>query len=135
MMRQMEVVIGIVLRHGNVLICQRRNSDALGGYWEFPGGKLEPGESRQQCLERELAEELAIRIRPLQELDVIEFDYPDVHVLLHPYLCEHIEGEPQPLASQCIAWVAPRELQNYKFPPANDKLIAELARQLASGIQ
>jgi len=129
---QTDVVIAIVVRRGNILICQRRQNAALGGYWEFPGGKIEPGESREQCLERELAEELAIRVRPLKALDSIEFDYSEASIRLHPYICEHVDGEPQPIASQRITWVSPRELQNYKFPPANDRLIADLARQYPS---
>jgi mutator protein MutT len=127
-----DVVIGIVVRDGNILICQRRQNDTLAGYWEFPGGKLEPGESHEQCLERELAEELAIRVGPLRELEIIEFEYPKTQVRLHPYLCEHVAGEPQALASQRTAWVSPADLQNYKFPPANDGLIADLARQFRS---
>ena len=132
MLKQLEVVIGIVTRNGEVLICQRRDHDSLGGYWEFPGGKMEPGESRETCLERELAEELAIRVRPVREMKCIEFDYGEVRVRLYPFVCEHLDGEPQALASQRIAWVSPRELQDYKFPPANDGLIADLARQLGT---
>ena len=130
---QVDVVIGIVMRRGKILICQRRQNDALGGYWEFPGGKIEPGESHEQCLERELAEELAIRVRPLRAMDIIEFEYPKARIRLHPYLCEHVAGEPQALASQQAAWVSPTELQNYQFPRANDGLIADLARQFPSG--
>ena len=125
-MNRIDVVIGIVVRDRKILICQRRQEDRLGGYWEFPGGKQEPGESHQQCLTRELAEELQIRVRPIEPLEVMEHDYPDVRVRLHPYLCEHVEGEPTPLACQQVHWVAPADLPAYRFPPANDHLIRDL---------
>src|SRR6185312_6787763 len=81
-MKRVDVVIGIVVRDGTILICQRQRSDALAGYWEFPGGKLEPGETIEQCLARELREELAIIARPIEPLAVIEHDYPHVQVRL-----------------------------------------------------
>jgi len=128
-MKRLDVVIGIVLREGKVLICQRRRSDPLAGYWEFPGGKVEPGETLEQCLLRELREELAINARPIEPLAVIEHDYPHVQVRLHPYLCRHESGEPQPLAAEQVTWVAPSDLTKYRFPPANDDLIAELIKR------
>jgi mutator protein MutT len=129
---QIDVVIGVVQRDdGHVLVCQRKAEGHLGGYWEFPGGKREPGESLEQCLARELEEELAIRIRILFALDVIEHDYPAVRVRLHPYLCAHTDGVPQPIACQRTEWVAPPRLPDYRFPPANDALIAQLVRRLS----
>jgi len=125
-MNRIDVVIGVVVRDRKVLICQRCAQDRLGGYWEFPGGKQEPGESHQQCLARELAEELQIQVRAIEPLRIIEHDYPDVRVRLHPYLCEHAEGEPTPLACQQVLWVAPADLPTYRFPPANDQLIRDL---------
>ena len=129
-MREMDVVIGLVCRHNQVLICQRRANDPLGDYWEFPGGKLELGESREQCLARELAEELAIEVQVIQSLDTIEYDYAAVRVRLHPYLCRHVAGEPLALASQQVAWATAADLQKYVFPPANDSLIRWLAPRL-----
>ena len=131
-MREMDVVIGLVCRHNQVLICQRRASDPLGGCWEFPGGKLEPGESREQCLARELAEELAIHVQVIEPLDTIEYDYAAVRLRLHPYLCRHVEGEPVPLASQQVTWATAADLQKYVFPPANDALLRWLGPRLES---
>jgi len=134
-MKRIDVVIGIVIRSGRVLICQRRADDpVLGGYWEFPGGKLEAQESREQGLIRELAEELAIRVRPTEALPVIEHDYPTVHVRLHPYLCEHMDGEAQPLACEQVIWILPGDLARYRFPPANVELIHTLIRRLAPSL-
>jgi mutator protein MutT len=125
-----DVVIAIVRREGKILICRRRRQDMLGGYWEFPGGKLQPGESHKRCLARELHEELLIRARPLEALEIIEYDYPHARVRLHPYLCEHTEGEPQPLASDQVRWIDAANLPDYSFPPANDSLIQRLTEAL-----
>jgi A/G-specific adenine glycosylase len=131
-MKEIDVVIGLVCRDGKVLICQRRSQDPLGGYWEFPGGKQEPAESREQCLGRELKEELAIEVRIVAPLESIQYDYASVRVRLHPYACQHLSGEPQPLASQQLAWAAPGDLPGYIFPPANKPLLAWLTKHLSS---
>ncbi|HEY2584910.1 MAG TPA: 8-oxo-dGTP diphosphatase MutT [Tepidisphaeraceae bacterium] len=131
-MKEIDVVIGLICRDGKVLICRRRQEDPLGGYWEFPGGKQEPGELREQCLVRELTEELAIQVRVIQPLESITYDYATVRVHLHPFFCEHTNGEPQPLASQRLTWAAARDLRDYRFPPANDSLIRWLKTRLAS---
>jgi mutator protein MutT len=112
-----DVVIGIVARTGKVLICQRPEDKSFGGCWEFPGGKREPGETVEQCLRRELREELAIGVTPLRALTTLDHDYPRGKIRLHPYVCALAEGEPQWLACQEARWVEPRELVNYPFPP------------------
>ena len=129
-MRKIDVAIGMVCREGKVLICQRRSGDAFGGYWEFPGGKQEPDESPEQCLARELAEEVAIRVCIFATLDVIQYDYDEVRVRLHPFACNLLEGDPQPLACQQLAWVTPSEFPRYRFPAANDALLRWLADRL-----
>src|SRR5688572_29511955 len=77
-MKRVDVDIAIIARGGKVPICQRKADNTFGGCWEFPGGKREPGETAEQCLRRELEEELAVRARPIEALDVIEHDYPAV---------------------------------------------------------
>ena len=131
-MKRIDVAIGIVQRDGKVLICQRRQQDHLAGFWEFPGGKLEAGELCEQCLVRELAEEVGIEVRPIEALAAIEYDYPAVHVRLHPYLCEWLSGEAKPLAAQQVLWVDADDLAGFRFPPANDGLIGELARRFGT---
>ena len=123
------VAIGIVLHDGHILICQRRQGDHLAGFWEFPGGKQEPNETPAACVLRELKEELGIDVHPIESFAPIDWEYPTVHVRLHPYLCELIAGEPVPLACQRLAWVKPTALVEYRFPPANEDLIARLARR------
>ena len=130
---QIDVVIGVVLRtDGDVLVCQRKPEGHLGGYWEFPGGKREPGESLERCLARELHEEVGIEVRPLTALQVIEHDYPAARVRLHPYLCVHTAGDPQPLGCQRLQWIAPRRLTEFRFPPANEGLIETIIAHLSA---
>jgi mutator protein MutT len=126
-----DVVIGIVTRAGMVLICQRPQGKSFGGCWEFPGGKREAGESIEQCLRRELREELAIDVTPLRALTTLDHDYPRGKIRLHPYVVALTEGEPQLLACQRALWVEPHELTNYRFPPANDRLIAEVIGEVS----
>ena len=132
-MKRVDVVLGIVVvSGGNVLICRRRAADPLGGLWEFPGGKVEPGESLEQCLARELAEELGIQVRIIEPMPPIEHDYPAVHVRLHPFLCAHVAGDPRPLAAAEVLAVAPKDLPRYRMPPANDPMIRWLVPRLAA---
>jgi mutator protein MutT len=123
--RRIDAAIALVTRGGKVLVCQRKDDDTFGGYWEFPGGKCEAGETLHQCLARELSEELAIVARPVAQLTTIEHDYPQVRVRLHPFVCEHVSGEVQHLECQASCWIDPSKLTNYRFPPANESLIAE----------
>jgi len=127
-----DVVIGVVSHAGKVLICQRPDGKSFAGYWEFPGGKREPGETIDQCLRRELREELAIEVTPTHALSPIDHDYPAGPIRLHPWICNHEAGEPQPLAARRVLWVEPRDLTRYQFPPANDALIAEAVAYLSS---
>lgn len=131
-MARVDVDIAIIVRDGKVLICQRPADAAFGGVWEFPGGKREAGETAEQCLTRELREELAIEVRPLERLEPIEHDYPTMRVRLHPHLCRHVGGEPQALACQRAIWIDPVALRDYPFPPANEALIERAIRRLTA---
>src|SRR5947207_11656570 len=104
-MRRIDAAIAIVTRNQRILVCQRKDDDTFGGYWEFPGGKVEAGETLEQCLARELREEVAIEARPFAALPVIEYDYPHGAVRLHPFLCHHIAGEPRAIGCETVKWV------------------------------
>jgi mutator protein MutT len=123
---QIDAAIAIVVRSGKILVCQRKDDDTFGGYWEFPGGKQEDGESLEECLARELREELNIAARPISALAPVVHDYPEAMVRLHPFLCEHESGEPQLIECQAARWINPVELRDYRFPPANEGLIEEI---------
>jgi mutator protein MutT len=127
-----EVAIGLIWHDGRLLITRRPPDVHLPGLWEFPGGKCEPGESGSQCLAREVAEELGIRIAVGSERKVIEFTYPDRRVRLTVYDCRWLSGEPEARGCAEWRWVAPADLGEHEFPPANAGLIAELQ---ASGVR
>jgi mutator protein MutT len=134
-MKQIDVAIAVVCHQGQVLICLRKPDGHLGNYWEFPGGKIEPGESMSQCLTRELREETHVEAEILTPLPVIEHEYSDRSVRLHPYLCAYASGEPVAAGCQEVRWVPPQRLREYKFPPANDGLIELLTECLLAGVR
>jgi mutator protein MutT len=127
---KIDAPIAIVVRDRRVLITQRKADDTLGGYWEFPGGKCGLGETLEQCLARELREEIDIVAHPLQRLTTIEHDYPAAVVRLHPIICAHVEGEPKLIECQAARWIDPLALRDYQFPPANDTLLDEVIKLL-----
>ena len=123
--------VGVVLNgEGEVLIDQRLNEGLLGGMWEFPGGKQEPGEAIADTIRRELQEELAIEAEVEQELITVEHAYSHKKLRFVVHCCRWLSGEPQPLASQQVRWVKPEELGNFPFPAANGRMIAALMDHL-----
>ena len=129
-------VIGVgVVRdgEGRVLIDQRLQEGLLGGLWEFPGGKQEPGEAIEATIERELREELAIEVTVGEELITLEHAYSHKRLRFVVHLCRWRSGEPQPLASQQVRWVAPEDLPGYPFPAANARIIAAFQARIAAG--
>ena len=126
--------VGVVLDpHNRVLIDQRLQEGLLGGLWEFPGGKQEPGEPIEATIVRELREELAIEVEVGEPLISLEHAYSHKKLRFVVHLCRWIAGEPQPLASQQVRWVEPAQLADYPFPAANARIIAALLDRLAPG--
>jgi len=130
-MKVIEVAAGLVFRDGQLLITQRRPQDHLGGLWEFPGGKREPGETFEQCLRRELQEELGVDVEVGALLDEISHAYPEKSVHLKFYRCKLIAGEPQPIHCNALAWVTQKQLREYEFPAADVQLLVMLERDVA----
>lgn len=124
--RVVEVAAGLVFRDNRVLITRRREDSHLGGFWEFPGGKREGRETFEQCLERELEEELGIRVTVGQILESLTHAYPAKTVHLKFFKCRCNSGEPRALGCSAFAWVSPEELKNYRFPAADARLIRVL---------
>ncbi len=120
------VAAGLVIREGRLLIAQRPSGSHLAGLWEFPGGKLEPGETWENCLSRELMEELGIHIQFLRWFDEVTHAYPDRSIRLRFGVCRWISGEPQALGCADFAWVAPGELARFHFPPADAGLLERI---------
>ena len=123
--------VGVVLNDaGQVLIDQRLNEGLLGGLWEFPGGKQEPGEPIATTIVRELQEELAIEAEVGEELISLDHAYSHKRLRFVVHLCRWLSGEPQPLASQQVRWVDPAQLGEFPFPAANARIIAALQERL-----
>lgn len=117
------VVTAAVIRRGDAFLVTRRQQGVhLEGYWEFPGGKCDPGESLAACLQREIREELDADVRTGREVLATEHAYPERVVELHFLECALL-GEPRPLLGQEMRWVRRTELRTLAFPPADDELI------------
>jgi mutator protein MutT len=129
--KTIEVSAGLVFRGGKLLITQRHARAHLGGLWEFPGGKREPNESFEDCLVRELREELGIEVAVGELIETIEHDYPDKSVLLKFFRCAWRANEPQPIGCPAFAWVSRDELLSYEFPAADARLLDMLHASLA----
>jgi 8-oxo-dGTP diphosphatase len=113
---------------GRVLLAQRPDGKPMAGLWEFPGGKVETGESPEQSLIRELKEELGISVSDacLAPLTFASHAYPDFHLLMPLYVCRRWQGTVAALEGQKLAWVRPNKLRDYEMPPADVPLISHL---------
>jgi 8-oxo-dGTP diphosphatase len=113
---------------GRYLITQRRKGSHLAGRWEFPGGKVEAGETPATCLRRELTEELSATFTVGTLVDTIRWDYPERSVILHFFECRLESGTIAPREEQAMQWVEPARLPDHDFPPADHELIQRLSR-------
>ncbi len=126
---RVQVVAAIIRRDEKILITRRLQDVHLPGLWEFPGGKIEAGESFESALAREIREELGIEIRVGKEFFRVEHRYPQKTVSLYFFDCSIIDGEPQRIGVADLAWVRPAELSNFEFPEADRELIEVLRRE------
>ena len=115
---------------GQILIDRRRQEGLLGGMWEFPGGKIEPGETVEACVRREIQEELGIEVTVGDRLITVEHAYTHFRVTLYVHHCQYVSGEPRPIECDEIRWVSVDELDEYPFPKANTRIIEAIREQL-----
>ncbi|RUX86662.1 (deoxy)nucleoside triphosphate pyrophosphohydrolase [Mesorhizobium sp. M7A.F.Ca.CA.004.08.1.1] len=110
---------------GRVLLAQRPQGKQLAGLWEFPGGKVEPGETPEQCIIRELHEEIGIEtdIPCLAPLTFASHSYDDFHLLMPLFICRRFRGIAHPREGQALKWVRPKQMRDYPMPPADAPLI------------
>jgi 8-oxo-dGTP diphosphatase len=122
------VACALIDSDGRILLAQRPEGNSLAGLWEFPGGKVEPGETPEETLVRELHEELGIvtKIACLAPLSFASHSYENFHLLMPLYICRRYEGIPQGKEGQALKWVRPQALRDYPMPPADEPLIPVL---------
>ena len=124
--KNLKIVVSIALINeiNEILLSKRPKNKHLGGYWEFPGGKIETNETPEQAIIREIKEELNIDInnKCIAPLSFSEFDYKDFRLLLLLYVCRRWEGNPMSMENNEFKWVKPNMLRKYKMPPADDSL-------------
>ena len=123
--RTLHVVAAVIERDGCFLVTRRQAGVHLAGLWEFPGGKVAPGESHEDALRREMLEELDTDVAVRSVVTTAAHAYDDRHVTLHFYECE-LSGTPRPLLGQEMRWVPRSELRGLGFPPADEELIVLL---------
>ena len=121
--------VALVDTDGRVLLAQRPTGKTMAGLWEFPGGKVNPGETPEAALIRELAEELGIDVTAscLAPFTFASYSYPDFHLLMPLYVCRKWSGIPTPREGQRLTWVLPARLGDYPMPPADKPLVAMLS--------
>jgi len=129
-LKHVRIAVGIIRNaQQDIFITQRDASSHMAGFWEFPGGKIEAGESPEQALARELLEETGIEVQQAQPFDVLEHRFPDRIVELHFYLVEAWAGEPYGREGQPMRWVKQQDLKADEFPAANISIVEALLAQ------
>lgn len=126
-MKHLQVAVGIIRNaEKHIFLAQRPATSHMANMWEFPGGKIEPGESAEQALARELLEETGIEVTKAKAIGVADHTYENLRVTLHFFLVEDWKGEPWGREGQPQRWIAQRALIAEEFPPANHALIARM---------
>lgn len=130
-MQTLEVGCAVIEKDGKILIAQRSPGDSYAGYWEFPGGTRQPEETMEECLIREIQEELGMVIRPRSYLFRCDHSYPERNVELYFYHCDWLRGRPVALECFAFCWVEPKHLSRFMFVPGDEVVVAEIFRKKA----
>ena len=128
-MKMTEVVAALIWQGNEFMICQRPANKARGLLWEFVGGKVEPGETKEQALIRECQEELAVTLSVGDIFMDVVHEYPDLTVHLTLFNATIAKGELQKLEHNDIRWITPSEIQNYEFCPADEEILKEITKR------
>lgn len=127
------VTAAVVVKDGKVLIAQRKAGSHMEFKWEFPGGKLEPGETPEECIVREIIEELDMKIEVIDIYKVVKFEYKEKDILLLAYQCRLLEGEGKTLECNDFVWEEIDELAGYEFVPADTAIVEKLEKDALLG--
>lgn len=130
--KQIDVVGAVILRDGLVMCAQRGNDGSLVGMWEFPGGKIEPGETPRAALEREVAEELLCTVTVGTEITTTTYEYDFGVVTLTTFYCELVSGEPQLTEHADVRWIEPWNLDSLEWAPADVPAVHHITAELAA---
>lgn len=125
-MKTKSVVAAVIVHNHRIFATQRGYGDWK-DWWEFPGGKIEPGETPQEALRREIREELATEVEVGELLHTVEYDYPDFHLSMQCFRCAITGNEPTLLEHEAARWLAPSELHSVKWLPADIEVVEQLA--------
>lgn len=128
-----QVVAALLCDGDRFFIAQRPEHKARGLLWEFPGGKVEPGESREQALVRECREELDVTISVGDSFYEVEHVYPDITIHLTLFLARVVQGTPRQLEHAAFAWITPQEIPDYAFCPADEEILEAIERRYEEG--
>ena len=125
-MKRIEVVAAVISRDGKYFATQRGYGE-FKDYWEFPGGKMEPGESREQALRREIMEELDTEIRVEDFLMTVDYDYPAFHLTMHCFLCTVVSGRLELKEHESAMWLVPQDLRTVNWLPSDEAVVGKLS--------
>ena len=128
-MKTINVVAAVIFKDGRVFATQRGYGEFKDG-WEFPGGKIEPGESPEDALRREIREELEVEVNVGELIDTIEYDYPAFHLSMKCYVCTIADGNPHLLEHEAAKWLSSTQLNSVDWLPADITLISKIAKLL-----
>lgn len=123
------VTAAVIEKEGSILIAKRKKDDKLFNLWEFPGGKIEEGESPEECLKREIREELGVIISVGEYIGSSYYEYDHISIELMAYMAKWISGVFSPIAHDEIRWIKPKELDRYEFAPADIPIVRILKRR------
>ena len=129
-----EVVAALIWDGGRFMICQRPAHRARGLLWEFVGGKVEPGETKQQALIRECREELAVELSVDEPFMEVVHEYPDITVRLTLFHASIAQGQPRKLEHNDIRWITPAQIPEFDFCPADEEILARIIREYGESI-
>lgn len=121
-MKKLEVVAAIIKENEKYFATQRGYGE-FKGWWEFPGGKIENGESKEEALKREIREELATEIEIDHFITTVQFDYPEFHLIMHCFICHITAGQPQLLEAKAAKWLDKNDLESVEWLPADRAIL------------